>query len=198
MRIKQFVMPIALVVPILLALLLIRPPTTTEQFVASESNIEQAPKPVAVLSELKAYQTPHTTLSEENLDPASALTLLSEIALDQTQSPVVDHKLKQQLDNAMRMTGSDRSPSELDKFNDLVIQTFKPHTAQAINHIFHQYYTYKIAEEDYINSINLGKTDDASQKTAKALYKLRENYLGHELASKLFGDENIYQSNMAE
>jgi hypothetical protein len=195
MRIKQFLFPLALIVPILLALVLIKPSSPQSTFV--EASNTKAHSSVIALTP----STPHVDISskvdEDDFDAAIALTLLSEVALDENGMPRINSQLKRQLDNAVQMIGRDRNPAELDKLSDLIKQAFKQETAQAINQILFQYYAYKIAEEDFSKAVYAGSSADPSQNI-KTLYSLRESYLGHELAGKLFGEDNIYQNYIAE
>ncbi|MET0355925.1 MAG: lipase secretion chaperone [Cellvibrio sp.] len=201
MRIKKFLLPLGLIVPIVLALVLGKPsPSSTQQneINTPETTHSALPSLVSVSPQKKA-----PTIGQQNLqlnddfDSALALTLLSEITLDENDAPVVNNQLKQQLDNAVRLIGRERSPAELDKLGQLISQTFKPHTAQTINHILLQYYAYKTAEEDYTTTLSVTSTADVT-RNSKTLLNLRESYLGHELAEKLFGEDNTYHNYMAE
>ena len=200
MRVKQLLLPLALIVPILFALLLIEPSSTQQLFPAPNNSPND--KSMVALTPPVAASAPSVAISnaqvfEEDFDAAIALTLLSEIALDENNQPLINDQLKRQLDNAVRLIGRERTPSELDKLNELIEQAFKPETAQSINHILLQYYAYKIAEEDYTSVLNSQNPEDLSHYV-KTLSDLRQSYLGHEMAGKLFGQENIYQNYMAE
>lgn len=199
MHIKHFVLPLALIVPILLALLLISPSQTAVQLQQNtEVDIAQysAHQNIATPSVVNSAPQ-HKVESVEDFDDAIALTMLSEIALDDKGAPIVNTQLKQQLDNAVRLIGRERSPAELAKLSELIAQAFKPQTAQAINHILFQYHAYKIAEQDYTNAFSVSSPEDISRNT-KMLSTLRESYLGNELAEKLFGEENVYHNYMSE
>ena len=200
MRVKHLLLPLALIIPILLALFLLKPQSTHQSFMEpTNSPIDVPVVALTAPSQHIAAATPiaNGQAHEEDFDPALALTLLSEIELDENGLPVVNDQLKRQLDNAVRLIGWDRGPAELDKLNGLIKQAFKPETAQSINHILFQYYAYKIAEADYTRSFNPQNAEELSQHT-KTLSDFRESYLGNELAVKLFGQENIYQNYVAE
>lgn len=198
MRIKQFLLPVALVVPIVLALLLINPtPSSIQPTLSGKDEFLQNPTAPKIPTSTKPLVKQEQLQAVDDFDSALALTLLSEIALDENGALTIDNTLKQQLDNAVRLIGRDRSPAELDKLNELITQAFKPHTAQAINHVLFQYYTYKAAEEDFINSLSVTNTSDVT-RNSKSLVNLRESYLGHELANKLFSEDDTYHNFMAE
>jgi hypothetical protein len=199
MRVKQLLLPFALIVPILLALILITPSSTQELF--REPSSAPSPEPMVALTSVStssiSVPVSNAQVPLEDFDPVLAVTLLSEVALDENDQPLVNDQLKHQLDNAVRLIGRERSPSDLDKLNEVIKQAFKPETAQSINHILFQYYAYKTAEEDYTRGLNPQSNEESSYH-AKTLSDLRESYLGSELAGKLFGQENIYQNFMAE
>ncbi|RYY76839.1 MAG: hypothetical protein EOO52_04915 [Gammaproteobacteria bacterium] len=195
MRIKQFLFPVALIIPILLALVLMKPSSPTQT--TAEQTAEDIHRPVVALSPTESILKNSPQVVENNFDPALALTLLSEVALDENGGPIVNSQLRRQLDNAVQLMGRDQNPAELDKLGELITQAFKADTAKIINQILFQYYAYKIAEEDYTKTVYLGGSGDPSQNI-KNLNSLRESYLGHELTEKLFGEENIYQNYIAE
>jgi hypothetical protein len=199
MRIKQFALPLALIVPILLALFLIKPSSSTQPPSLPEINNTSPPTSMVALSAPKASPVFDTNSFETDFDSALALTLLSEIELDENGLPLTNDQLRRQLDNAVRLIGRERAPADLDKLNELVKQAFKLETAEAINRILFQYYAYKIAEIEYTNSLtgSLGTSADMAHNL-KAASNLRESYLGHELAEKLFGEEETYHNYMAE
>ena len=198
MRIKQLLLPLALTVPIFFILFLTQPTSTVPQSF-HEQNKERLAKSMVALSPARENRILATQSTEDNFDSALALTLLSEITLDENGLPLVNDQLKRQLDNAVRLIGRDRAPADLDKIHDLVKQAFKPETAKAINQMLFQYHAYKIAEEDYTNTLNGRPTTPGdATRNLKSLSDLRESYLGHELAMKLFGKEDTYQNYMVE
>jgi hypothetical protein len=200
MRAKHLILPFALVVPVLFAPLLLNPPSADQSF--AESGTATAPERLVALptqptASVNAKPSTNALTRKIDLDPVQVLTLLNEIALDENNLPVVDDQLKRQLDNAVRLIGRERTPAELDMLSELIKDAVRPETAQSINQILFQYYAYKMAEEDYTRSFNSQNPADASN-TTKTLSDLRESYLGHDLAKKLFGQENIYHSYMEE
>jgi len=201
MRVNQFLLPLALIIPIFFALFLIESSSTQQSLTEPGSSPTNETPMVALANSVAPPVTSvvitNAQVSEEDFDSAIALTLLSEIALDESNKPVVNGQLKRQLDNAVRLIGRDRAPAELDKLNELIQQAFNPETAESMNHILFQYYAYKIAEEDYTRTFNPQNPEDISHNI-KTLSDLRQSYLGNELAEKLFGQENIYQHYMAE
>ena len=198
MRIKQLLLPLALIVPVFFVLLLKNPSSTKPQS-STEIAKQPIPKQKVALSQKKEKPITAAQLPEDDFDSALALTLLSEIALDENGIPLVNDQLRRQLDDAVRLIGHDRASADLDKLDELVKQAFKLETAEAINQILFQYYAYKIAERDYTHAPD-GSIATSADLThnINARSNLRVSYLGHELAGKLFGEEDNYQSYIME
>ncbi len=121
--------------------------------------------------------------------------ILQQIRLDQNGKVLVDRAARKALDEAYLKLGADVGSFEISQLQDLIRVGWPGTAGEQMAEIFAQYYDYRLAEEDFLAETQEVTAEDA-EKNYEQLVQMRRSYLGHEVAEKLYVEEEIQSRHM--
>lgn len=121
--------------------------------------------------------------------------MLQQVRLDENGNVLIDSEAKLALDKAFTELGPDMGPYAISQLQELIKIGLPGQAGEQTAEILAQYYDYRLAEEDFLAQ-SLAQSRDDEAENYEQLVKLRRSYLGHEVAEKLYAEQEIRSRHM--